>query len=65
MTMVVKDPAQIGRNDSIATATPVSNLSLLASLCSYGDGLGFLQDGDVAVALHGTQNLRTRGIARA
>jgi hypothetical protein len=37
MTLLVKDPSQIGRNDSIATATPVSNVSLLASISPFSD----------------------------
>jgi hypothetical protein len=37
MTMVVKDPSQFERNDSIATATPVSNVSLLASVSPFTD----------------------------
>jgi len=46
MTMVVKDPSQIGRNDSIATATPVSNLSLLASVSPYSDSQFTAPDAD-------------------
>jgi putative Ig domain-containing protein len=37
LTMVVKDRGQMTRNDTIATATPVSNISLLASISPYGD----------------------------
>jgi hypothetical protein len=46
MTMVVKDPSQIGRNDSIATATPVSNISLLASISPYSDPQSTAPDAD-------------------
>ena len=46
MTMVVKDPSQIGRNDSIATATPVSNISLLASVSPYSDPQSTSPDAD-------------------
>jgi Putative Ig domain len=46
MTMVVKDPSQIGRNDSIATATPVSNISLLASVSPYRDPESSAPDAD-------------------
>ena len=46
MTMVVKDPSQIGRNDSIATATAVSNLSLLASVSPYSDSQSTAPDAD-------------------
>lgn len=46
MMMVVKDPSQIGRNDSIATATPVSNISLLASVSPYSDPQSTAPDAD-------------------
>ena len=46
MTMVVKDPLQIGRNDSIATATPVSNISLLASVSPFSDPQSAAPDAD-------------------
>jgi hypothetical protein len=36
-TLLVKSPAQIGRNDSPAVATPVSSLSLLASISPFSD----------------------------
>jgi hypothetical protein len=32
LTLTVKDLGQMTRNDTIATATPVSNISLLASI---------------------------------
>lgn len=37
LTLVVKDPGQMTRNDTIATATPVSSISLLASISPYSD----------------------------
>jgi hypothetical protein len=37
LTLAVKDPGQMTRNDTIATATPVSNISLLASISPYSD----------------------------
>lgn len=37
MTLVVKNSAQMGRNDSPAMATPVSNINLLASISPYSD----------------------------
>jgi hypothetical protein len=35
--LVVKDRGQMGRNDTTATATPLSNISLLASISPYSD----------------------------
>jgi Putative Ig domain len=37
LTLVVKDRGQMTRNDTVATATPVSNISLLASISPYSD----------------------------
>ena len=37
LTLTVKDRGQMARNDTIATATPVSNISLLASISPYSD----------------------------
>ena len=37
LTLTVKDRGQMTRNDTIATATPVSNISLLASISPYSD----------------------------
>lgn len=37
LTLTVKDRGQMTRNDIIATATPVSNISLLASISPYSD----------------------------
>ncbi len=37
LTLVVKDPGQMGRNDSPATATQVSNINLLASISPFND----------------------------
>jgi Putative Ig domain len=37
LTLTVKDRGQMTRNDTIATATPLSNLSLLASISPYSD----------------------------
>jgi hypothetical protein len=37
LTLTVKDLGQMTRNDTIATATPVSNISLLASISPYSD----------------------------
>ncbi|HXT24047.1 MAG TPA: putative Ig domain-containing protein [Candidatus Eisenbacteria bacterium] len=46
MTLVVKDPSQFGRNDSIATATPVSNITLLASVSPFTDPQSTSPDAD-------------------
>jgi hypothetical protein len=35
--LVVKDPTQLQRNDSLTSATPLSNLMLLASISPYSD----------------------------
>lgn len=37
LTLTVKDRGQMTRNDTIATAIPVSNISLLASISPYSD----------------------------
>jgi hypothetical protein len=37
LTLTVKDRGQMTRNDTIATATPLSNISLLASISPYSD----------------------------
>lgn len=37
LTLMVKDRGQMTRNDTIGTATPVSNISLLASISPYSD----------------------------
>src|SRR5262249_29982697 len=37
LTLTVKDASAMSRNDSVATATPVSNMSLLASISPYSD----------------------------
>lgn len=37
LTLTVKDPGQMTRNDTVATATPVSNITLLASISPYSD----------------------------
>jgi hypothetical protein len=36
-TLVVKNPGQMTRNDSIASATPISTLNFLASISPYSD----------------------------
>jgi len=50
LTLVVKNPAQIGRNDSPATATPVSNINLLASISPYSDPQSTGADADFYAA---------------
>ena len=37
LTLTVKDRGQMTRNDTIATATPVSNITVLASISPYSD----------------------------
>lgn len=37
LTLTVKDPGQMTRNDTIAQATPVLNLRILASISPYDD----------------------------
>lgn len=37
LILTVKDPGQMTRNDTVATATPVSNITLLASISPYSD----------------------------
>lgn len=47
LTLTVKDRGQMMRNDTIATATPVSNISLLASISPYSDPSSAGPDVDV------------------
>jgi hypothetical protein len=47
LTLTVKDPGQMTRNDTIATATPVSNITLLASISPYSDPSSAGPDVDV------------------
>lgn len=37
LTLTVKDPGQMTRNDALSTATPVSNIMILASISPYSD----------------------------
>lgn len=46
LTLVVKDPAQMQRNDSPATATPLSNMTLLASISPFTDAKTIAPDAD-------------------
>jgi hypothetical protein len=50
MTLVVKNLVQMGRNDSPATATPVSNINLLASISPYSDPQSTGADADFYAA---------------
>ena len=50
MTLLVKNLAQMGRNDSPATATPVSNMNLLASISPYSDPQSTGADADFYAA---------------
>jgi hypothetical protein len=47
LTLAVKDPTQMSRNDTIAQATPLSNISLVASISPYGDASTSASDVDV------------------
>jgi hypothetical protein len=37
LTLTVKDPGQMTRNDALSTATPLSNIMILASISPYSD----------------------------
>jgi len=37
LTLTVKDPGQMTRNDTLSTATPLSNIMMLASISPYSD----------------------------
>jgi Putative Ig domain len=37
LTLMVKDPGQMTRNDALSTATPLSNIMILASISPYSD----------------------------
>ncbi|HLZ13785.1 MAG TPA: Ig domain-containing protein [Candidatus Acidoferrum sp.] len=50
LTLVVKDPGQMVRNDSPATATPVSNINLLASISPFTDPQSAGADADFYAA---------------
>jgi len=47
LTITVKDPTQLQRNDSFAGATPLSSISLLASISPYYDPITSGPDTDV------------------
>lgn len=50
LTWIVKDPGQMTRNDTIAQATPVSNISFLASISPFSDPSSSGADVDIYAA---------------